>query len=71
MLSFNSCARSEFFAHAHGEPKHRSTRAASSSDVARLIATRLAAVDVVQSADKISRFEYTTLTLGELLRDDS
>ena len=41
------------------------------ADVARLIATRLAAVDVVQSADKISRFEYTTLTLGELLRDDS
>jgi hypothetical protein len=36
-----------------------------------VIATRLAAVDVVQSADKISRFEYTTLTLGELLRDDS
>jgi hypothetical protein len=41
------------------------------ADVARLISKRLAALDVVQSTGKISRIEYTTLTLGELLRDDA
>jgi hypothetical protein len=39
------------------------------AEVARLLTTRLAAVDVVKSTGRISRVEYKIVALDELLRE--